>query len=156
MWIARENTRVKTARNFHFKTKNLLKWTMLESRQKTKRKVVRLNYILGFIFNFVLLIIYIALQLFEIVHVVAHRAIKLKLLVALVSFNSPLATVRPSIFSPAHQMCMIIPMMINTVNFTASSHYGTWAVVTTRCNRSTHTRSEYYVFSLSLFPPLTF
>lgn len=74
---------------------------MLESRQKTKRKVVRLNYILGFIFNFVLLIIYIALQLFEIVHVVAHRAIKLKLLVALVSFNSPLATVRPSIFSPA-------------------------------------------------------
>lgn len=100
MWIARENTRVKTARNFHFKTKNLLKWTMLESRQKTKRKVVRLNYILGFIFNFVLLIIYIALQLFEIVHVVAHRAIKLKLLVALVSFNSPLATVRPSIFSP--------------------------------------------------------
>ena len=73
---------------------------MLESRQKTKRKVVRLNYILGFIFNFVLLIIYIALQLFEIVHVVAHRAIKLKLLVALVSFNSPLATVRPSIFSP--------------------------------------------------------
>lgn len=102
MWIARENTRVKTARNFHFKTKNLLKWTMLESRQKTKRKVVRLNYILGFIFNFVLLIIYIALQLFEIVHVVAHRAIKLKLLVALVSFNSPLATVRPSIFSPGH------------------------------------------------------
>lgn len=55
-----------------------------------------------------------------------------------------------------HQMCMIIPMMINTVNFTASSHYGTWAVVTARCNRSTHTRSEYYVFSLSLFPPLTF
>lgn len=114
MWIARENTRVKTARNFHFKTKNLLKWTMLESRQKTKRKVVRLNYILGFIFNFVLLIIYIALQLFEIVHVVAHRAIKLKLLVALVSFNSPLATVRPSIFSPA---CTISINQCNSKNF---------------------------------------
>lgn len=117
MWIARENTRVKTARNFHFKTKNLLKWTMLESRQKTKRKVVRLNYILGFIFNFVLLIIYIALQLFEIVHVVAHRAIKLKLLVALVSFNSPLATVRPSIFSPA----VHVPAVFSTFNQGANS-----------------------------------
>ena len=35
MWIAREIT-VKTARNFHFRTKNLLKWTILESRQRNE------------------------------------------------------------------------------------------------------------------------
>ena len=58
MWIAREII-VKTARNFHFRTKNSLKWMILESRQR-KRKVVQLNYILSFIFNFVLCIIYVA------------------------------------------------------------------------------------------------
>ena len=51
MWIAREIT-VKTARNFHFRTRNSLKCE--------KRKVVQLNYILSSIFNFVLCIIYIA------------------------------------------------------------------------------------------------
>ena len=29
---------VKTARNFHFRTKNLLKWMTLESRQRNKEK----------------------------------------------------------------------------------------------------------------------
>ena len=56
---------VKTARNSHFRTKNLPKWMILESHKSKvskviKRKVVQLNHILSFIFNFVLRIIYIA------------------------------------------------------------------------------------------------
>ena len=37
MWIAREIT-VKTAQNFHFRTKNSLKWMILESRQRNEEK----------------------------------------------------------------------------------------------------------------------
>ena len=60
MWITCEIT-VKTARNFHFRTKNSLKWMILKSPHKeTKRKVVQLNYKLSSIFYFVLPIIYIA------------------------------------------------------------------------------------------------
>ena len=55
---AREIT-VKTTRNFHFRTKKLAKMDDLRVQAK-KRKVVQLNYILSFIFNFVLRIIYIA------------------------------------------------------------------------------------------------
>ena len=48
--------------NSHFSTRNSLKWMILESRpvKETKRNVVQLNYILSFIFNPVLCIIYIA------------------------------------------------------------------------------------------------
>ena len=60
MWIAHEIT-VKTAWNSHFRTKNSLKWMILESRQRNEEKVVQLNYILSFIFNFVLQLIYIAM-----------------------------------------------------------------------------------------------
>ena len=55
---AREIT-VKTARNFHFRTKKFAKMDDLRVQAK-KRKVIQLNYILSFIFNFVLRIIYIA------------------------------------------------------------------------------------------------
>ena len=40
--------------------KNSLKYMILESRHRNKEKVVQLNNILSFIFNFVLHIIYIA------------------------------------------------------------------------------------------------
>ena len=59
MWITCEIT-VKTARNFHFRTKNSLKWMILSPHKETKRMVVQLNYILSSIFYFVLPIIYIA------------------------------------------------------------------------------------------------
>ena len=52
---------VKTAQNFYFRTKKFAKkggyWS---PGKETKRKVVQLNYILSFILNFVLCIIYIA------------------------------------------------------------------------------------------------
>ena len=73
MWIAREII-IKMARNVHFRTKNSLKWMILESRQR-KRKVVQLNYILSFIFDFVLRISYIA-TFSKFCSVVAHRAFK--------------------------------------------------------------------------------
>ena len=51
----------KTAQNFHFSTKKFTKMDDLRVQaNKQKRKVVQLNYILSFIFNFVLHIIYIA------------------------------------------------------------------------------------------------
>ena len=49
---------VKTAQNFHFRTKKFTK--MDDLRVQAKRKVVQLNYIISFIFNFVLCIIFIA------------------------------------------------------------------------------------------------
>ena len=49
---------VKTAQNFNFSTKKFTK--MGDLRVQAKRKVVQLNYIISFIFNFVLCIIYIA------------------------------------------------------------------------------------------------
>ena len=60
MWITCEIT-VKTARNFHFRTKKFTKMDDLKSpHNKTKRMVVQLNYILSSIVYFVLPIIYIA------------------------------------------------------------------------------------------------
>ena len=50
MWIAHEIT-VKTARNFHFRTKNSQKWMILESREINEEKgstILLLNYILSF------------------------------------------------------------------------------------------------------------
>ena len=61
MRIAREIT-VKTARNFHFRTKKFTKTDNLTVQaKKGKRRVVQLNYILSFIFNFVRHIIYIVI-----------------------------------------------------------------------------------------------
>ena len=51
---------VKTARNFHFRTKHSLKWMILESRQRNEEKGSPIKLHIEFYFNFVLRIIYIA------------------------------------------------------------------------------------------------
>ena len=58
MWITCEIT-VKMAQNFHFRLKiHQNGWFQCPGKEM-KRKIVQLNYILSFIFNFVLCIIYI-------------------------------------------------------------------------------------------------
>ena len=49
MWITREIT-VKMARNFHFRTKNPLRWMILESRQRNKEKGSPIKLHLAFYF----------------------------------------------------------------------------------------------------------
>ena len=71
---AREIT-IKTARNLHFRTKKIAKMDDLRVLAKKQIKVVQLNYILCFIFNFVLRIIYIATFL-KFCGIVAHWAFK--------------------------------------------------------------------------------
>ena len=51
---------VKTARNFHFRTKHSLKWMILESRQRNEEKGSPMKLHIEFYFNFLLRIIYIA------------------------------------------------------------------------------------------------
>ena len=99
MWITSEII-VKTAQNFYIRTKNSLKWMILESKQRNKEKGSPIKLHIEFCFplctshnlhcNFL-----------KFCSIVTHRAFKPKLLVTLVSFNSPLATMWLPIFSPA-------------------------------------------------------
>ena len=91
---------VKTARNFHFRTKKSLKWMILESRQRNEEKGSPIKLHIEFYFQ-LCTSHNLHCNYSKFCSIVAHRAFKPQLLVALVSFNSPLATVRPPIFSPA-------------------------------------------------------
>ena len=80
--------------------KKSLKWMILESRQRNEEKGCPITLHIEFYFQ-LCTSHNLHCNYSKFCSIVAHRAFKPQLLVALVSFNSPLATVRPPIFSPA-------------------------------------------------------
>ena len=69
---------VKTAWNFHFRTKNSLKWMILESRQRNEEEgsPIELHKLLSFIFNLNVCTSHLHCNFLKFCSIVAHRVFK--------------------------------------------------------------------------------